>query len=109
MIDKGRDRPVTLEDFPGVDGAPGPRKLNIETIRYYERVEMLAPPPRTLAAVASTTRRTFVSWFSFDVRASWVSRLVKSAPFCAWAGLARLRVARSARSQRATSKTFGPN
>jgi len=27
------------------------------------------------------TRRTFVLFFSFDVRASWVSRLVKSAPF----------------------------
>jgi MerR family regulatory protein len=83
--------------------------VNIETIRYYERVEMLAPPPRTAGGrrVYDTTDLRIL--VSFDARASWVSRLMKSAPYCARSGLTRLRVARSARSQRATSKTFGPN
>ena len=83
--------------------------VNIETIRYYERVEMLAPPSRTAGGrrvygtrdlcILVFIRRSRELGFSLDeIRA-----------LCAWADLTRLRVARFARSQRATSKTFGPN
>ena len=83
--------------------------VNIETIRYYERVKMLAPPPRTARGSRVYDMTDLRILVFIRRRVSWAFRLMKSAPCCGSAGLRRRRVAKFARSQHATSKTFGPS
>jgi hypothetical protein len=58
--------------------------VNIETIRYYERIKMLPPRRVPRAAVASTGHRTFAWSHSYDAHANSGFRSMKSAHSCAW-------------------------
>jgi MerR family mercuric resistance operon transcriptional regulator len=56
--------------------------VNVETIRYYERIKMLPPPPRSGGGrriYDQTHLRTLV-FFSYVGPANWGFRLKRSAP-----------------------------
>ena len=56
--------PITDARAPGLTIGELSRQtgVNVETIRYYERVQMLPAPPRTAAGVAPTIRHTGAHW-----------------------------------------------
>ena len=58
--------------------------VNIETIRYYERIKMLPAPPRTPSGRRVYGPATFASSHSYDAHANSGFRSMKSAHCCAW-------------------------
>jgi MerR family transcriptional regulator, mercuric resistance operon regulatory protein len=57
--------------------------VNIETIRYYERIKMLAAPRRTASGRRVYGAADRVALCSFGVHASWGSRSTKSGRYSA--------------------------
>ena len=55
--------------------------MNIETIRYYERIGILLKPPRSAGGTGSTPKNISGVWSSSDGHANWVSRLRTCAHF----------------------------
>ena len=79
--------------------------VNIETIRYYEKINVL-PVPRVLrAGVAHTVLWSGAFSPSCGVRASWDFRWTRYAPCCGWAALKKPLAARSGKLPRSTSMT----
>jgi MerR family transcriptional regulator, mercuric resistance operon regulatory protein len=81
--------------------------VNIETIRYYERVGMLAPPPRTASGRRIYASGDLRALTSFGAGANLGFRLTRYAR-CFGSGVRKRRpAAKSARLPRIILKTFG--
>jgi MerR family regulatory protein len=79
--------------------------VNIETIRYYEKVKVLPVPSRAERKRASRVRPNGSAHpcFSCGARASWDFRSRRCAPCCGSAVLKKPRVVKSGRSLPTTS------
>ena len=82
------------------------RGVNIETIRYYEKIGMLPAPPRTESGVGFMGQKKRGYSSSSVAGGSWGSLSIKSAPCLLLAGRERRHAPRCGRSLNITSKTF---
>ena len=79
--------------------------VNIETIRYYEKIEVLPLPVR--ADAACTVRRSGAFSLLCDAHVSWVFHLTRSAR-CSGSAATKPRAAKCERLPLVTSTTSAP-
>ena len=83
--------------------------VNIETIRYYERIKMLPAPPRTASGRQSTDQPKNGHWLSSGVPATTGSLLRRFAPCWPWEDQSALRVPKCTKSRAHIWRAFAIN